>query len=112
MYGSAKARPAYYEALIENITNASTDGHEFILLGDLNFDYKFDETLCNNPIYYLEQLFNLKQLITQPTRVTLSTATLLDVILTSMPEHHLTSGVTKIALSDHYMVFSVLNFKC
>ena len=59
----------------------------------------------------MEDLFELKQLIQEPTRVTLNTSSTIDLILTSMPEKHVKSGVTKITLSDHYMVNTTLKIQ-
>ena len=46
----------------------------------------------------------MTQLITDKTRVTEYSETLLDVILTTNPELHRVSGVVKKTLSDHYMI--------
>ena len=90
---------------------AQSEDANMIILGDLNFDYKLDDSLNKNPIYNLEDLFELKQLITEPTRVTDTSSSTIDVILTSMPESHSESGVRKVALSDHYIVYTILQFK-
>ena len=44
-----------------------------------------------------------------PTRVTMNTKTIIDLIFTSCPEKHAMSGVIPVTLSDHFMVYSVLN---
>ena len=54
--------------------------------------------------------FCLAQLIQEPTRVTLDTATLIDHIAYSHPENIPESGVLKIALSDHYAVYCMRKF--
>ena len=53
----------------------------------------------------LYQLFSLKQIIDEPTRVTLTSSTLIDHISTTCVENITASGVHKLSLSDHYMVF-------
>ena len=60
-----------------------------------------------NPLYQLETLYNMKQLVDVPTRETLNTSSLLDVIFTTNDQSHSTTGVYKIGLSDHYMIFTV-----
>ena len=49
-------------------------------MGDLHYNYKFDESLSCNPLHQIEVLYNMRQLITSPKRVTLSTSTLIDVL--------------------------------
>ena len=109
MYRPPSARKEYYENMIENIELAASNNKEIILLGDLNFDYKLDESLSSNPVYWIEALFELTQLIEKPTRRTLTTSSLLDVILTSRPEKHISSGVIQTTFSDHYCVITVLD---
>ena len=52
----------------------------------------------------LYKLFSLKQIIKEPTRVTLTTSALIDHIATTFTDNIVDSGVQKVALSDHYMV--------
>ena len=108
MYREPKANIAYYESMLDNIESAISKNENIVILGDLNFDYKLDETLENNPVYYIEKLYLLQQLITEPTRVTVNTSTTLDVILTSIPELHSKQAVLPITLSDHYLVCTTL----
>ncbi|CAB3996029.1 Hypothetical predicted protein [Paramuricea clavata] len=51
--------------------------------------------------------FNLLQIITEPTRVTDNTSTLLDHLFTSAPHRILSSKIPKIGLSDHYPTCTV-----
>ena len=51
---------------------------------------------------------NMKQLITQPTRETETSKTLIDIILTSMAVE---SGIVKTHISDHCLDFTVLNLR-
>ena len=78
-----------------------------ILLGDLNHIYVFGERLSANPVYQLETLYDMKQLIDVHTREAFNTSSLLDVIFTTNYQSHTTTGVYKIGLSDHYMIFTV-----
>ena len=49
----------------------------------------------------------LRNQITEPTRVTDRTKSLLDVILVSHPERYINSGNLQLDLSDHDLVFVV-----
>ena len=82
---------------------------KMIILGDLNYNYVVNESLHSNPIHYTESLCNMSQLITEKTRVTQSTESTLDVILTTNPSLHKRSGVIMKILSDHYMIFIELS---
>ena len=91
------------------------DGNEIILLGDTNCDLtkkSTDHTLDNNAkhISSLYELFSFKQLIEEPTRVTLHTATVIDHVATTCPRNILSSGVLEVSLSDHYMVYCIRKF--
>ena len=99
----------YYDKMIENIELVSMLNKEIVIFGDLNFNYKLDESLSSNPVHLIENLFQLSQIVTEPTRKTLTSSTLLDVILTSVPEKHLESRVLTIDFSDHYSVFTVID---
>ena len=77
------------------------------LLGDLNHNYVFGERMFENPLYQLETLYNMKQLVDVPTRETLNTSSLLDGIFTTNDQSHSTTGVYNIGLSDHYMIYTI-----
>ena len=79
-------------------------------MGDLNYDYKLDESLSNNPIHYIEMAYEMTQIILQPTRETSDTSTTLDIILVSHPGLHKSSGVMKDNFSDHYLVYTEFEF--
>ena len=109
MYRPPSASHDYYDKMIENIELVSMLNKESVIFGDLNFDYKLDESLSSNPVHLIENLFQLSQIVTEPTGKTLTSSTLLDVILTSVPEKHLESRVLTTAFSDHYSVFTVID---
>ena len=54
---------------------------------------------------------NAHQLIDKPTRVTATSRSLLDVVLVSNKDIVLTSGVLDLTISDHYLVYVVLDMK-
>ena len=78
---------------------------ESIILGDLNCNY-----LTNSDNSQLTQLkligevYQLTQLIKEPTRVTQISSTLIDKIFTSDPSKFILSGVSHIGISDHSLV--------
>lgn len=110
MYRPPSADSAYYNSMLDQIEKARMVSEDMVLLGDLNFDYKFDESLSTNPIKYMEELYCLQQLVTEPTRTTLTSSTILDIILTSVRDKHTKTKVLKVSLSDHYPVFTILRW--
>ena len=91
------------------------EGKEIILLGDTNFELAkmpIQKTLDNSAkhISGLYELFSFKQLIEDPTRVTLDTATVIDHVATTCPRNIMKSGVHEVSMSDHYMVYCIRKF--
>ena len=81
-----------------------------IVMGDLNIDCSNENTNDSNArIDFIEQITGLRQIVNEPTRVTLTTSTLIDVIFTNDPDRHVVTGVIPLSLSDHYMPFTVIN---
>ena len=56
-------------------------------------------------------LYELTQVISEPTRVTVSTSTLIDLILTNTPGHILSSGAIPTGKPDHNLVYAIRKFK-
>ena len=91
----------------ENMYNTR---RELLLLGDFNMDMyenrdegRFPDTrlvdFCNR--------FCLSNRIDNPTRVTKTSKSLIDVLLTSHAERYATSGSLHLGLSDHDLIFTV-----
>ena len=78
-----------------------------VLLGDFNINqlnvdspaYNFLQTSIIEP-------FSLKQMVTEPTRITKDSCTLIDLVLASSPENIKFTGVVDIpGISDHCLVY-------
>ena len=54
------------------------------------------------------ELFQTKQVITDPTHITSNTALLLDIIATNRPDKVKESGVIHLGISDHSLVYASL----
>ena len=74
-------------------------------LGDLNLDRLRLDRAEGKLLKDLEEVNNLQCMITEPTRVTAHSESLLDVILTNNPELFKKCGVYQPEMSDHHMVF-------
>ena len=89
------------EKLIQQVDNKN---EEFYLLGDLNL---LDSSLSNvKTLQEITQLYQLTQVINEPTRVTKSTKSILDVCITSSPDKIIPSGVVHLGISDHSLVYA------
>ena len=95
--------------MLDILDKATAEDKNIIIPADLNFDYKFDKTLCSNPVLQMENLYGMTQIITKPTGVMDKSSTLIDVILTTMPELHTNTGVSVITLSDHFLIYTYIN---
>ena len=89
-----------------------SEGKEMILMGYTNCDLSTDsiESPLNSDsrrIQRLYEMLSLQQIIKEPTRVTLTTSTLVDHITTSCIGSILEAGVQKITLIDHYLIFCI-----
>ena len=90
--------------MLDQIDNVFSYNENIILMGDLNYDYKLDESLSSNPLHQIEILYGMRQLINSPSRVTLTTSrppTLIDVMFSTEHESHIVTGIYNISLSDN-----------
>ena len=112
LYRPPSSTSQYFEAIIEDIEKIMNLGHELVILGDFNFDCM--DPVKNKPAYEhvttLEDLFDLKQLITSPTRITADTCTIIDHIYASNSLSCLNHGVIQSSISDHFffMLYLIL----
>ena len=108
------------ETMNEHFFKLDTINKETYILGDLNINlylnnkYVFEKcsTIVSDTIPYdvlkyqeFSNVFNLKQLISRPTRITCSSSTIIDHILASYPDRVSQKGITEIGISDHQLIF-------
>ena len=91
------------------------EGKEIILLGDTNCDLptkQAEQPIDNDTKHMtgLYELFSFKQLVEEPTRVTLTTSSIIDHVATTCARNIVEAGVHKVTLSDHYMVYCIRKF--
>ena len=68
---------------------------------------KADTTTPTKQIKSLYELYQLSQLIDKPTRVTMTTSSLIDHIVTNTPEKISDSGVIHTSTSNHSLEFAI-----
>ena len=80
---------------------------EVYILGDLNCNM-FEPTLFSTrKLNEILELYQMHQLINNPTRVTEFTKSLMDVCITSNPENIIYSGVLHLGISDHSLIYAI-----
>lgn len=99
---------AFKESLNELLQKLDSQNKKCFLMGDFNIDLLKSE---ENPHVhdFLNQMFSSSfyPLITRPTRITNSSATLIDNIFVNNLEESYTSGILFTDLSDHLPVFQI-----
>ena len=103
----SKCKPAVFlTSLATTLELMYNSRREIVVIGGLNFDLFSD----HNDIKKFKELcdqFQLTNSIETPTRVTESTATLLDLILSSHPDHYAKCGSLHLGISDHDLIYTV-----
>ena len=78
---------------------------------DLNCDVSKTPPESNTrKLQFLSLLYQLDQLISEPTRVTGTSATLIDLFFTNKLENIIQSCVVHIGISDHSLMYAVRKF--
>ena len=77
--------------------------YKHIILGDFNCNVISQSNSNNNneALLNIADIYNLKQLIEEQTRITCNSSTLIDLIFTNYPEHIVCSVVSHISIVDH-----------
>ena len=88
------------------IDKIDAENKELYILGDVNCNL-LPEASAQNSSYVTNifDIYGLSQLITEPTRVTPVSKTLIDVCITNSPEKVTHLGVIHLWISDHSLVF-------
>ena len=79
---------------------------ETTILGDFNMDYRRRSTASYRQLKDFEKTYGLRQLITDCTRITKKSNSLIDLIFTNI-EHVSESGTMSYAISDHQPVYMI-----
>ena len=96
--------------LMPNYVEALSLNRDIVLTGDMNCNLLTDNPKGNALRSFCADI-NSTQLIDKPTRVTKTSSTLVDVVMVSNPELVKTSDVIDLTISNHFLVFAVLNLK-
>ena len=104
-YRNPRSQVNYWELIEEGISKVDRTQTKFIILGDFN-----DDALPHPSQHMIDILngYQLKQLITSPTRITNNTATCLDLVITQSPDIIKTVEILPPFCSDHSVPCAVL----
>ena len=96
-----------YAVLTEILAPIITGYEHHIIMGDFNIDHlKPDSSACKYFKDHVSEPFDLSQMITEPTRITDKSSTLIDLLLVSYPDNVKVSGVVDVpAIGDHCLIF-------
>ena len=101
-------RPPKDDTFIDNLEtslNKLDPSAEFYILGDINIDYANVNGSLFKKYAHVLNLFNCKQLISEATRITDNTKTVLDHIVTNSKDRVSYHGILNCSLSDHLPIF-------
>ncbi|MEL6989058.1 MAG: endonuclease/exonuclease/phosphatase family protein, partial [Bacteroidota bacterium] len=104
-YRHPNALAESYDYLESILREMNTRNKPIIMVGDLNDDL----LIQNSKLQKVIKSLNLKQLISKPTRITLTCKTLLDVIITNQPKIVISSEVNPCPVADHELISVTLN---
>ena len=91
---------------MKGIDKIDAENSELFLLGDLNCNLLSNTPNSNiTELLSILEIYNLSQKITEPTRLTNFSQTLVDLCITNICDIVKSSGVLSIAISDHSLVY-------
>ena len=101
---------AKFQDLLDKVESLGIENN---IIGDLNCNVSAN-VVDNNTHHLLEltELYQYTQLIKEPTRITSSSSTLIDLFLTNEPNNFTTAGVNTIGISDHNLIYAVRKHSC
>ena len=110
VYRPPSASSEFFDHFEKLIKATDDENKEIYVLGDLNCDILKADEDSNFPtkkIKSLYELYQLSQLIDKPTRITMTTKSLIDHIVTNAPEKISNTGVIHTGISDHSLIFAI-----
>ena len=91
------------------IKKMDSENKEVVLTGDFNCDWtqlkKNKLSPQTNRLVDLADLFQFQQLIKEPTRITQTCSTLIDLAFSNRPEIRNTTGVEHLWIGNHNLIF-------
>ena len=118
IYRSELECPNFFENIYGVFEKAWMKSATIILLGDFNCDLLGIDSKTGSEIHpktrrllTLFQLFDMQNIVNNPTRITPGSSTLIDLIVTTKPNLNNRKGVLTLGLSDNCLIYATLNLK-
>ena len=113
IYKSPLIPYSVYAAIHENIVAITSKYEHCVVMGDMNINHLQPESsACKFFTTYVTEPFAFTQVITEPTRITATSCTLIDLMLTASPENVKVQGVVDTpGISDHCLTFMAYSLK-
>ena len=99
----------FQESLIDVLHGCKIDSHDCILMGDFNIDLQNNNDQVANAHISVLQCVGLEQIISTPTRIAVTSSSLIDHIYTNMEKSNIRAGTIITDLSDHFPVCAVFD---
>lgn len=107
VYRHPHASPESFNYILEIFSTMCLHNKSLFILGDLNDDM----LVLNSRLGKIIKTVKLTQLINEPTRITSSSSTLLDLIITNTPDKVIHSNVEPCPVADHELVTVTINIR-
>ena len=112
LYRPPSSNKEYFDGVYNDLEIIHSKSSDIVLMGDFIFNcFENNRYSGHSKVALSENSFLLKQIITQPTRATIQSCTLIDLILISNHLQPILSGVLTKCLGDYYGIFTVLPMK-
>ena len=102
---------SFISSLEDTLLKLDYSNSDLVLLGDFNVDfspYKGKQNPAKQKLLNFTRLLELSQLVKEPTRVTDTSQTTIDLIFVNNEHRFVDDGVITLAISDNYLVYCIL----
>ena len=107
-YRPPNSPPDLFDDFENFIGKIDGSNRELYLVGDMNTNLLPGVADSNSSkLINVCEIFDLNQLITEPTRVTALSQSLIDLCITNTPDKKVRSGVMPLGISDHSLVYLI-----
>ena len=106
----------FFDHIVSVLEKAWLKTSNIVLLGDFNCDFKFlegDSDVNRNTVKLrsIFEMFNMHNVVSDNTRITPTSSTLLDLTVTTRKDLISMSGVFPLGISDHNLVYATMKLK-
>ena len=111
LYRHPRMNISFYEHMEDFLVQLDNSIFDIVITGDFNIDFTHvdDPSSAARTLNDITSTYGLSQVINAPTRITDSSATIIDLTLTNIKNY--SSGVGVVSVADHLMNFIILDSK-